>query len=745
MLKESKSLPDLIFFSSRVFGHSKEGAPMAEWQTLQEHSVNVADKARSFTQAFASGDWGWVAGILHDVGKIDPRFQVYLRNENQIDDREYDLTVRSKVNHSSAGAALAEEIFNTERHPLGRFLSYLIAGHHAGLPDYYSTESGRGALEIRLVEGRENLERIRGEIELLVKHLKTITLKRPEFVKKENLHLWLRMVFSSLVDADFLDTELFMNHENAQERVVSKDLLPLKKMLDRYLDELIRDAAPSEVNRIRAEVLAKCRLKALEEASIFSLSVPTGGGKTLSGMCFALEHAIRNGKNRIIYVIPYTSIIEQTSAVFSKIFGPENIIEHHCNIDPETITLRASLATENWDAPIIVTTNVQFFESLFSAKTSRCRKLHNIVNSVIILDEPQLFPPEKFEPIAFVLSELTKNYGCSILLSSATQPVLEGLSPKEITPPEMNLARRLSRVKFEWPSTLEHKTDWPELAQELGTYKQALCIVNTRRDCYELFQLMPKGTFHLSTLMCAHHRSQIIEKIKCLLREGREVRAISTQLVEAGVDIDFPVVYRALCGFDSSVQSAGRCNREGRLTLKGLVRVFIPNTKVPRGMIHKGVTAAHELISINHIDMESHDTMKRYFQLFFSKVNSTGDEFLSKLTPSDAAVLDMKFRTVGREFNLIDDQDQQTVFVRYERGEDLIHSLRKEGPHRKLMRKLQRYSVSIHRRQFETLRTQGYFEEIWPGFIANSSALCYDKGAGLDIFQPTVCVEDLII
>jgi CRISPR-associated endonuclease/helicase Cas3 len=346
------------------------------------------------------------------------------------------------------------------------------------------------------------------------------------------------------------------------------------------MEEKTAQAPPTPVNVIRKEVLTACREAARDAAGLYSLTVPTGGGKTLSGLAFALEHAVRHGKSRIVYVIAYTSIIEQTAQVLSEIFGPENVVEHHSNLAPERETERSRLASENWDAPILVTTNVQFFESLYAARSSRCRKLHNLVNSVVILDEAQLLPPELLTPCVDVLNHLTRHYGVTVLLSTATQPALPGLDPaREIVPDKIRLYETLKRTEIRFPDSLQEPTDWETVAEELRRHEQALCVVNTRRDCYDLFRLMPEGTIHLSALMCGEHRSQVIAEIKRHLKEGAPCRVISTQLVEGGVDLDFPVVYRALAGLDSIAQAAGRCNREGRLNAEGrlgVVRVFVP-------------------------------------------------------------------------------------------------------------------------------------------------------------------------
>jgi CRISPR-associated endonuclease/helicase Cas3 len=702
--------------------------------------------ASKFAASFGAQDWAFAAGLLHDIGKLDARFQAYLRRENEIDDEEYDLSIPGKVNHSSAGAALAERLLNQVGRPFGRILSYIIAGHHAGLPDYSGSTGGLGALEHRLIEGHQNLTHIENALLPVIESISKLTLARPQFVRPHNLHFWIRMIFSCLVDSDFLDTESFMAPGRSTCRPQAIELRSLKAALDNHLESLISGVSLTAVNAVRKEVLEACRVAASKRPGMFCLSVPTGGGKTLSALSFALDHATLHSKRRVIYVIPYTSIIEQTGAILNRIFGEEHVIEHHSNLDPSRDTLRSSLAAENWDSPIVVTTSVQFFESLFAAKPSRCRKLHNLVDSVVILDEAQLIPPEKLAPCAFALNELTRNYGCTIVLSTATQPVVAGLdSAIEIAPPSMNLPQRLSRVEVRFPSRLTDSVEFSVIAETLVQHEQVLCIVNKRRDCYDLFRLMPPGTLHLSTLMCGEHRSDVIAQIKDSLSRQQPIRVISTQLVEAGVDVDFPRVYRALCGLDSVVQAAGRCNREGRLSEKGILEVFVPASRVPPGLLRKGESTTRELHAVNAIDAESFDSMRRYFELYYDKVNDRGERFLKDLTPRDSSSLDLDFRSIGREFRLIDDSDRIAIFVSYGRGAEFIEQLRQNGPSKALLRQLQRYCVSVHLQQAIQLRAQGFLEEVGSGYFTNSAALTYDPYVGLNVFHPSVDAEDLVV
>jgi CRISPR-associated endonuclease/helicase Cas3 len=510
------------------------------------------------------------------------------------------------------------------------------------------------------------------------------------------------------------------------------------------MQKMMNAAPNTPVNTARREVLASCREAALQNTGLFSLTVPTGGGKTLSSMAFALDHAVMHGKSRIIYVIPYTSIIEQTAGVLAEIFGPENVIEHHSNLDPEKETQRSRLASENWDAPIIVTTNVQFFESLYSARPSRCRKLHNIINSVVILDEAQLLPPNLLTPCVDAINQLVKNYGVTFVLATATQPALPGMEqPREIIADPPVLYDRLKRTQIVFPTDLNIPLDWEDIAKELQQYDQILCVVNTRRDCYDLHKLMPKGTIHLSALMCGQHRSEKIEEIKQRLKNGLQTRVISTQLVEAGVDIDFPVVYRAFAGLDSIAQVGGRCNREGKLNDKGelgTVKVFIPPKPAPRGLLRKGEDTTRQLFSLPDFDPQHPLEFDRYFKLFYSSVNDTGTRFKTLLQTD---VPHIQFRTAAKEFKLIDDQAKQSVFVRYGDIGKWLNELRRLGPKRHLMRKLQRYSVNLSRRDFDRARVDGLVDEIWKGYWLWIGK--YDQSHGLDLFGAGWAPEDLTV
>lgn len=464
-------------------------------------------------------------------------------------------------------------------------------------------------------------------------------------------------------------------------------------------------------------------------------------------MAFAFGHAVHHGKSRVIYVIPYTSILEQTAEIFRGIFGAENVIEHHSNLDPDREDSRSRLATENWDAPIIVTTNVQFFESLFAAKTSRCRKLHNIVNSVVVLDEAQLLPPEFLAPILHVIQDLASGYKVSFVLSTATQPAFSS-RPKfnglksvcELIDDPEQLYDDLMRVETELPNDFTSPRTWESIAGELQQYESVLCIVNSRKDCRELHSLMPKDTIHLSALMCGQHRSKIIDEIKQRLQNGFPTRVISTQLVEAGVDMDFPVVYRALAGLDAVAQAAGRCNREGNLPQLGKVVVFIPPKPAAPGLLRKAQQSGEEIMRLTTGNPLARERFEAYFQHYYASLNSLDKAnivgLLDLYNQAEARKAEFNFRTAANDFRLIDEEGQTAVIVRYGESSKLIDAL--ENNHsielherRGILRKLQRYTINIREYECKKLLENRDIREIFPGIYTQVSDLLYHPQLGL--------------
>ncbi len=705
---------------------------------LGDHLAGTAERAANFASVFSSRDWGKVVGLAHDTGKSTENWQKYLIRKSGYGEDDAHLEGKPRtVDHSSPGAKLAEEIFGK---CAGRLLSYCIAGHHAGLPDWSTDTGGQSALNYRL-----NNTVTTGISEEFRISLANVKPGVPPW-KFENhgldLSLWIRMLFSCLVDADFLDTEEYMEPEKAEMR---NGYLSMKDLLDRfnsYMLDKIAHAEKTSVNEIRQAVLSDCRNAAKKTPGIFSLTVPTGGGKTLSSLAFALEHAVLYKLDRVIYVIPYTSIIEQNAEVFRDAVGGDQVIEHHASLDEDDSTPKSRLAAENWDAPIMVTTSVQFFESLFAAKSSRCRKLHNIANSIVVLDEAQLVPVDYLAPIVQIMELLSRRYHVTFVIATATQPAFEarpdfkefkGLtvgSVREIVSDVPSLYSKLKRVNVELPTDWENPRTLEDVKNDLVLEPQVLCVVSDRKSCRDLYRLMPSGTFHLSALMCGQHRSDTIERIKDKLANKEPVRVISTQLVEAGVDLDFPVVYRALAGIDSIAQAAGRCNREGKLG-KGQVVVFLPPKKSPPGILRKAAETTQTMLKTGIKDPLDHTVFDKFFADLYWKANSLDRMGIVELLKPDQEECGIQFRTASEKFHIIDNKDQRTVLVPYGKGEELIALLKIKGPERSLLRKLQRYAVNIYAKDFAVMLEKGWLVETSPGIFALTSSAGYDLKTGL--------------
>jgi CRISPR-associated endonuclease/helicase Cas3 len=725
---------------------SSGGNVGSSYHGLPEHLAGVSRLAAEFAAVFGVADPVRLAAAWHDLGKYRPGFQRYIvscGDENS--HLEIRVTSREKT-HSTAGARHAVERFGIP----GRALAYLIAGHHGGLRDW------SGGLDDRLSSANADARREYDEARAAAPAELLAEGDVPDLRRvpggSAGCALWLRLLFSCLVDADFLDTEAFMDDGKAAVRAGFSTLDELAARFDAHMARIKVGAGETAVNALRAKVLAQCRAAAAGKPGLYSLSVPTGGGKTLSSLAFALEHARAHAKRRVVYAIPYTSIVEQTTDIFANIFGTANVVEHHSQADydeDKQETMRARLACENWDAPLVVTTNVQLFESLFAAKTSRCRKLHNLVDSVIVLDEAQCLPPEFLQPILDVLNLLTRHYGVTVVLCTATQPALASRSyfdaaknrrgldaVREIVTDPPELYRRLKRVDVKLPDWDKHSS-WEEIAAELAGEDCVLAIVNTRGDARKLWQLLPKDTLHLSALMCGAHRAKLIAEIKQRLkdkREGRDdrpLRVVSTSLVEAGVDVSFPVVYRAFAGLDSIAQAAGRCNREGEQA-RGRVVIFLPPQPAPPGHQRLATDACLDVLRNWPGDPLALELFEPYFDRLYYGINLDKKGIVRDLTPGQG--LEIQFRTAADNFRLIDDEDQATVFVRYAGypGIDvLLGKLANEGPERWLMRKLQRCAVTVRKRIVDRMVITADVLEVQPGCFVQQNDLLYDPVLGL--------------
>ena len=740
---------------SLYYAHSGASEDREHWHRLSEHLEGTGARAAGFLDTVGGAEFARVAGLLHDLGKYTQGFQDRLSGG------------RKRVNHSTAGARIAVERYGKH---LGKMLAFCIAGHHSGLANGVNGEQTT-ALEARLKEQVPAPDPI-WEQEIAL----PANLPSPRLIPRDPetagfcAAFFIRMLFSALVDADYLDTEdYFAGLEGGTKpRGQHPALGELRERLNAYLDQLAAGAEASPVNDLRHEVLAHVRGKAAESPGLFTLTVPTGGGKTLTSLAFALDHARRHGLARVIYVIPYMSIIEQTAAVFHKALRggdaeePDFVIEHHSTFDEDRIGKREArdklrLAMENWDAPIIVTTAVQFFESLFSNRPSRCRKLHNVANSVVILDEAQTLPLQYLRPCVTALDELARNWRTSVVLCTATQPALaqsdgfaggfENVRELAPEPKRLYLALKRTRVRH------EGQLDDASVAERLRQSPQALCIVNTRRHARELYERMAdaEGAAHLTTLMCARHRRKKLDDIRERLRNGAPVRLIATSLIEAGVDLDFRVVWRAETGLESIIQAAGRCNREGR-TEMGDVFVFKPSDEEghkPPPEIGQFADVARSVMGRHQDDPMSLDAISDYFQeLYWLKEDGAFDaKDILRLLRERGKSLDFPFETIAGEFRLIETA-MVPVIVPWcgadgldDTVERLLKELRWVQRPGRIARQLQSYAVQVPPRIRTDLLNAGAAEVVRKAdfdhqFVVLSNLDLYRPETGLTWDEP---------
>jgi CRISPR-associated endonuclease/helicase Cas3 len=626
----------------------------------------------------------------------------------------------------------------------------VIAGHHSGLPRKATFEDDR----LKRPEKQARLRAARAggaPADLLAIGIPPLPdFLRPEaFVptaeKREKIlrhEFWTRMLLSALIDADRLDTERFMDARRAGIRRRSKGLpdhlVKLRIQLDKHLDELaeqarrrvsgltgdVRDRATSVLD-LRSNVLDACRKAATLPPGRFSLTVPTGGGKTLAALAFALAHAIRHDLRRVIVVIPFTSIIDQTARVYRDAFGRLGrpaVVEHHSNLEPQRETVANRLASENWDAPVVVTTSVQFFESLFSCRGTAARKLHNIARSVVIFDEVQTLPHDLRAPIFDALNQLVDHYGVSALFCTATQPALGMAKTGRDHYPHLEAVNEVilnvpatfaavgDRVVVEFPPTDAPPTTWNDLAQAIAKHTSVLAIVQRRDDARDLCLLLPDDTFHLSGLMCAAHRRDVLAKISETLKAGRPCRVTSTTLVEAGVDLDFPVVYRALGGVDALAQAAGRCNREGRLCdhhgrpIPGRMIIFDAPTPPPKGLRLTRATTHALLTGHGNLDLFDPKTYDIYFAAYLANILPDRPDVMG-------ARADRDFPETEQRFRMIDDGGQVSVVVPYGDASQRIDAYRAD-PSRRTLRALQPYIVNIPQERSSQLEKANLIETI---------------------------------
>jgi CRISPR-associated endonuclease/helicase Cas3 len=701
------------------YAHSSaKGSPPPDgWQLLSEHLRNVAEGARAMAQEMRleGTDVGqplYAAGLLHDLGKYRPGFQQYLRNLLSKGDP---LTF-----HKQAGAARAW--FHLKHYPI----ALAVMGHHGGLPDAATVKA-----DLQQPAGQPAAEAVWMDATRDCPDLGSIDLSRPELPDPLRADLLTRVVFSCLVDADWTDTgEHDRRCRGLPEEPQPPNLEPERRLTKvlAHIDRLAKKTPEPHIKRIRAETLNACLKTAEDAPGLFSLTVPTGGGKTLASLAFALKHAARHRLRRIIYVAPYMSILEQNASVFREALDVESsdlaVFEHYSLAEPpgdedtdETRREAAARRAESWDAPVIVTTNVQFFESLFSNKPGRCRKVHNIARSVIILDECQTLPPGLVSPTCGMLSQLACELGCTVVLCTATQPAFdhptlraqERLHAREIIPADLNLFARLKRVRLTWPKAGAPALSWGEVADRMLGQPSGLCVVNTKKAAravyHELKSRKATNVFHLSTAMCPAHRREKLAAIRQLLADGASCYVVSTQLIEAGVDVDFPFfVMRELAPLESIIQAAGRCNREGRIKEQGGTVVVFRSVegKMPPDRWYK---AGRDTV-LNHFlargvepQIDDPETIQSYFGRLYHSGSLDGEGI-------QAMREKLQLKQAAERYRLIKDASEPVVISKWEAHQAdldrLLDDLR-HAPLKSVFRALARFQVNVFPNQIPSL------------------------------------------
>lgn len=773
--------------------HSLLGEPdQSKWEplyspisseTAQGHLDRVSKILSSFSKilTFDQNDlwreWGKYLGLWHDLGKYSQEFQHYIQVSG--DSEENDDRACGKVDHSSAGAKWAIEHISPS--PLGDLMAYMIAGHHCGLPNGVDLFQRR--MKLRHPEWQSFAPK---QLLISIQIQGLWDQKIKPFIRNEQKFgfataMQIRMLFSCLVDADFLSTEAFMDKKRHEARPTwPNDLLArMSDMLEDKLAQLESNASNSIISKLRASIHHNCYDHGVKNPGVYQLNVPTGGGKTLSSLSFALKHAVQHGFPRIIYVIPYTSIIEQTTKEFRNVFaelseslGYDCVLEHHSNIELSKETTHTKLISENWDAPLIVTTNVQFFESLFSNKTSSCRKVHRIAHSVVIFDEAQALPCNLLAPCMEAMKTLRRDYGNTLVLCTATQPALQyrdnfsiGWEEQEIQSllgekQESILEQKMRRVSIEHLGPLDNEGVIKHLlALHINS---ALLIVNTTRQSQDLFlalyERMPSNSIclHLSARMCPRHRSKVLEKVRSLLDKHKSVILVATKVIEAGVDISFPIVYRDQSGIDSLAQAAGRCNRHGEVQAGGVVYSFESSDyPIPPCLVDLKVAAsvARDIRSIHpDSDMLAPDVIRRFFELYYT---ARGDQTTSNGDTSsrwdETGVLSqsccqygqketfrsINFPEISKRFQIIPEGQHQIMIPWGIQGERIRRALQLQQkkiimPNQKLFRYIQSYSITIYDQDWIALESEGRLESYANGLIYVLPTLdsYYDSNTG---------------
>lgn len=667
-------------------------------QSLQDHLEGTARFAQQFADEFGYGEWAYCCGKLHDIGKYSDKFQRRIRGSGE------------QVDHATAGAQLCRSLGGYYN-----WLSYCIAGHHAGLPD---TGGSADTGDNRTLEGRMK-KRIE-DYQVFHDEIRIPKLEKPFFLTAQmtgrkdpsfTVSFFIRMMYSCLVDADFLDTERFMQNGKSG-RQAGEEMETLWKKLQTHVSGWLECTGEDTINGRRTEILRSCIGMGTEDKGLFRLTVPTGGGKTAASLAFALRHAVEHGLSHIIYVIPYTSIIEQNARVFASILGEDNVLEHHCNVNYEGGEELKSmqLAAENWDKPVIVATNVQFFESLFAGSSSKTRKLHNIANSVIIFDEAQMLPNDYLKPCIAAMEELVRYYGSSVVLCTATQPALKNILSEDLGGREL-CPRMEEQFSFFKRSQIKNigMIKETELVNKLQQEHQALCICNTKKRVRKLYEeIAEAGIYHLSTSMYPVHRKRILAQIRERLSQNKKCIVIATSLIEAGVDLDFQTVYRELAGIDSVIQAAGRCNREGKRGLEQSDTYVFQFEEKERTPGQEQQIDTSRQVFRKYDDITELKAINEYFLRLYGY---KGDGLDKKNILGQFQRGNFPFAKVSREFRIIEENTKIILIPIEDRAKEIAEELRIKGAKRGLVREAGQYCVSVYDSLFDKMNGAGM---LWP-------------------------------
>lgn len=712
----------------QYFAHSANGS--GNWHQLADHLASVSKIAKEFLQGRNGAEEAALAGLLHDLGKYGDRFQARLHGKDQGLDHWSQGAWVALAEHGAIAAALA------------------IQGHHVGL-QRASTDALRRMNPQSLIQNHpfgldlsdSDYTRLKQRAEadgLLIETPSQTTLAQKNGMAQAiSAMLDVRLLFSCLVDADFLDTESHFEGDAQGKRFRPEgpklDASAALAALDVHMATLRgANGAQVAVQQARETIWNAVIHASQAEPGTFTLTAPTGSGKTLAMLKFALEHAKKHGLKRIVLAVPFLTVIEQTAHIYRTVFNafPNNfVLEHHSlagqgaeaeQRDAEGASERQRrLLAENWDAPIVLTTNVQLLESLFSNRPSSCRKLHNLMDSVILFDEAQSLPQHLAIPTLAALSHLSVAYRSTVVFATATQPAfdtlheavtkhaLRGWQPIEAVPEHPALFTALKRVKVYWPEPGE-KRMWSQLADDLRDIDQALVVVNLKRHALALLNELTgtESVFHLSTNLCAEHRRAVLDKVRDQLAAGRPCRLVSTQCVEAGVDVDFPMVFRAMAPVESIAQAAGRCNREGRLNEQGLlgdVVVFEPDEeegwrkRFPTHSYYQATQVTQTLLKLhnNNLDINNPEVFRAYYHRLYNL-----NDPASQNADLTRAIQELDFEEIAKAYRLIT-QDAIQVLVpwadRYDEFLELRTEADREGISANWMRRAQGLAVSVYR------------------------------------------------